>query len=165
MRDDSQVSSKGKGTIHLEHGSFKIFLYVPSLDSNLLSVYQITHIGLPIRVVFNPDDVEISEIASGKLIVVGKENHTTKTYEFSNFVPDSKPSSLLTHGNEVSRLWHERFGHLNYKYFQLLQNYSMVEGLTAIKSSKGICKGCIVGKHHVHKFDRGKARRIHVFLG
>ena len=116
MGYDSQVSSKGKGTIHLEHGSFKNFLYVPSLDSNLLSVYQITHIGLPIRVVFNPDDVEISEIASGKLIVVGKGNHSAKTYEFSNFVSDSKPSSLLTYGKEVSQMLHERFGHLNYKY-------------------------------------------------
>ena len=31
MGDDSQVSSKGKGTIHLEHGSFKNVLYVPYL--------------------------------------------------------------------------------------------------------------------------------------
>ena len=116
MGDYFQVSSKGKGTIHLEHGSFKNVLYVPSLDSNLLSVYQITHIGLPIRVVFNPNDVEISEIVTGKLIVVGKTNHVAKTYEFSKFVPDSKPSALLNHGNEVKWLWIKRFGNLKYKY-------------------------------------------------
>ena len=35
----------------------------------------------------------------------------------------------------------------------------MVEGVSDIKSSKGICKGCIVDKHHEHKFDQGKASR------
>ena len=44
---------------------------------------------------------DISEIATINLIVVGKVNHAAKTYEFSNFVPDSKPSSLLNHGNHV----------------------------------------------------------------
>ena len=104
MVDDSQFSLKGKGTAQLEHGSFKNVLYVPYLASNLLSVYQMTHTRLPKIFTFNPNDVEISEIASVKIIVVGKANHTAKTYEFSNFVPDSKPSALLTHGNEVSRL-------------------------------------------------------------
>ena len=98
-------------------------------------------------------------------MVVGKSNHTAKTYEFSNVVPDSKPSSLLIHGNEDEWLWHERFGHLKYKYFQFLQNYSMVEGLPIIKSSKGICKICIVGKHPEHKFDQGKASRATCILG
>ena len=134
MGDDSQISSKGKGTIQLEHGSFKNVLYVPSLASKSLYVYQITHTCLPKRFIFSPNDVEISKIQSKKLIVIGKENHTTKTYEFSNFVPDSTPSTLLTHGNEVIQLWHERFGHLNYKYLQLLQKDSMVEGLPVIKS-------------------------------
>ena len=32
----------------------------------------------------------------------------------------------------------------------------MVEGLPTIKTSSGICKGCIVGKHLEHKFDGGK---------
>ena len=40
---------------------------------------------------------------------------------------------------------------------QQLQKNSMVEGLPAIKTSEGICKGCIVGKHSEHKFDGGKA--------
>ena len=53
-------------------------------------------------------------------------------------------------------VWHEIFGHLNFKYLQQLQKHSMVEGLLAIKTSKGICKGCIVDKRPEHKFDRGK---------
>ena len=60
MGDDSQIILKGKGTIKLEHGSFYDVLYVPSLDSNMLSVYQMTHTGLSKRVTFSPNDVEIS---------------------------------------------------------------------------------------------------------
>ena len=79
MGDDSQVSSQRKGTIHLEHGSFKNVLYVISLDSNLFSVYQTTQIRSTKIFVFIVNEVETSEIASIKIIVVGKENHAVKT--------------------------------------------------------------------------------------
>ena len=41
----------------------------------------------------------------------------------------------------------------------------MVEGLPVIKATIGICKGCVVGKHPEHKFDRGKAIRASCILG
>ena len=81
----------------------------------MLSVYQMTHTGVPKRVTLSPNDVEIIEIASGKILATSIANHHAKAYEFSKFVVDAKPTALLTHGNEVSRLWHERFGYLNFK--------------------------------------------------
>ena len=116
MGDDSHIISKGKGTVKLEHGSFFDVLYVPSLASNLLSVYQMTHTRVPKRVTFSPNCVDILDIASGKLIATGLANHHAKTYEFSKFLPDAKSIALLNHGNKVSRIWHEIFGHLNFKY-------------------------------------------------
>ena len=116
MRDDSTIISEGQGTVDLENGFFSNVLYVPSLEENLLSVYQMTHTRIPKRVSFSPNDVEITEIASGKLIAKGH----AKSYEFSHFVVDEKPTALLNHGNEVSRLWHERFRHINFKYLQQL---------------------------------------------
>ena len=101
LGDDSTIISEGQGTVNLE---------------NLLSVYQMTHIGMPKRVSFSPNDVEITEISSGKLIAKCLANHHAKAYEFSHFVADAKPTTLLTHGNEVSRMWNERFGHINFKY-------------------------------------------------
>ena len=118
-----------------------------------------THMAVPRRFSFSPDDVEITELASKKLVAKGLANHDAKSYEFSHFVVDANPTALMTHGNEVSRLWHDSFGHLNFKYLQQLQNNSMVEGLPAIKSSTRICKGCVVGKHLEHKFDQGKESR------
>ena len=88
-----------------------------------------THTRMPKRVSFIPNDVEIIEIAFGKLISKGLANHHAKSYEFSHFVADAKPTALLTHGNEVSRMWHEIFGHLNFKYLYQLQKNAMVEGL------------------------------------
>ena len=79
-----------------------------------------THTGVPKRVSFIPDDVEITELASEKLVAKGLANHHPKAYEFSHFVADAKPTALLTHGNEVSRLWHERFSHLKFKYLHQL---------------------------------------------
>ena len=104
MEDDSTIISKGKGTINLEHGIFFDVLYVPSLASNLLSVYKMTHIEVPKRVTLNLNDVEISNITSGKLIATSLANHHAKSYEFSQFVADAKPTNLMNHGNDVSRL-------------------------------------------------------------
>ena len=115
MGDDSTIISKGKCTINLEHGSSFDVLYLPSLASNLMSVYQMTHTILPKWVNFGPNDVEINEIASGKLVAKGLANHDAKAYDFSHFLADAKPTALLTHGNEVSRIWYERFGHFNFK--------------------------------------------------
>ena len=55
MGDDTQIQSEGKGSIKLKHGVLKDVLYVPSLATNLLSVYQMKHIGPPKRVVFVPN--------------------------------------------------------------------------------------------------------------
>ena len=41
----------------------------------------------------------------------------------------------------------------------------MVEGLSVIKATTIICKGCVVGKHLEHKFDRGKENRDTCTLG
>ena len=63
-----------------------------------------THIEVPKRVSFSTNYVDIMELASGKLIAKGLANHHAKTYDFSHFVADAKPTALLTHVNEVSRL-------------------------------------------------------------
>ena len=84
MGDDSTIISKGQGTVNLEHDYFSNVLYVPSLASNLLSVYQMTHTGVPKRVSFIPDDVQITELASGKLVAKRSTNHHAKSYEFSH---------------------------------------------------------------------------------
>ena len=64
MGYDSTIISEGQGMVDLENGYFSNVLYVPSLASNILSVYQMTHTGVPKRVSFSPNDVEITELSS-----------------------------------------------------------------------------------------------------
>ena len=47
LGNDSLTDSLGKGRIYLDHGKFNNVLYVLGLASNLLLVYQMTHIVSP----------------------------------------------------------------------------------------------------------------------
>ena len=128
--------------------------YVPGLVVNLLSVYQMTHAGSPKQVFFSPNEVEISDIANGRVIAKGLVDHGSKFYRFSHFMPFSNLSTLLTHSNEASKIWNERFGHINYKHLSYLCEKYMVSGFPKIEFSKGFCQGCILGKHLEHKYER-----------
>ena len=124
MGDDFVLQTKGIGRIDLDHGFFSDVLYVQELAANLLLVYQMNHIGDPTRVIFIPDSVEIFEISIDQVVAVGYADHHERMCKFSNFLCTS---------NEVSKLWNERFGHMNYRYLQTLQKEGMMEGLPQIQ--------------------------------
>jgi hypothetical protein len=42
---------------------------------------------------------------------------------------------------------------------QQLSKHGLVDGLPDIHFSKGICEGCVLGKHPQEKFDKGKTQR------
>ena len=147
MGDDSQIPALGKGSIKFEDGVFKNVLYVPSMVANMLFIYHIIHTDSPKWLTFDPDSMEIHEVSTGNAIEKGDANYSLKEYDFSHFIPNSCTSSLLIHSNDTSRIWHEIFGHLNFKYLQQLHNEDMVEGLPLIKSYEGVCNGFLVGKH------------------
>ena len=71
MGDDSEIISKGKGIVKLEHGMFFYVLYVPSLPSHLLSVFQMTHTGVPNRVNFISNDMRSLRLHQGNLLQHG----------------------------------------------------------------------------------------------
>ena len=96
-------------------------------------------------------------------VSTGEVNHQSRLYTFSEFIePDS--SLLLTHPYESSRIWHERFEHLNFRYMQQIRNHAMVDGPPDIHFSKGMCEGCILGKHPQDKFDKGKTQIASSYL-
>ena len=79
MGDNTKMEVEGKGNMEMENGEFQDVLYVPNLSSNLLSIYQITHLGDGHRVEFLPNLV----------VILGKVNHDKRFYSFSHFVPKS----------------------------------------------------------------------------
>ena len=70
----------------------------------------------------------------------------------------------MSHANNTSKIWHEIFFHLNFKYLQQLHNDKMVEGFPSIQTFDGVCGCCLVGKHPEKKYDVGKAHRYAYIL-
>ena len=99
-------------------------------------MYPMTHTRYFKKVIFSPNEVEILDISNGKVIAKGVVDHSSKVYKFSHLLPLSNPCSLLTHATEASKLWKERFVHINYKYLSYLSDKDMVIGLPKIKVSK-----------------------------
>ena len=114
---------------------------------------------------FTLDLFEIAKIESNQVVAVGYADHHERMYNFLNFLPSSNNQVLLSHANDTSKLWHERFGHMNYKYLQALHRDEMVEGIPQIKSSNGACIGCVVGKHPERSYEKGMERRATQPLG
>ena len=46
-------------------------------------------------------------------ISLRKFDQKNKLYVFSNFLLKTPTLALLTHSNDVSKLWHDMFGHIN----------------------------------------------------
>ena len=65
-----------------------------------------THTCSPKRVIFGPDSVEITDISTRNIIAKGVANHASKAYEFSHFMPFSKPvhsqQPLAREGKSIS---------------------------------------------------------------
>jgi hypothetical protein len=156
MGDDTPITVAKEERVELPNGIFENVLHVPKLYINLLSVYQITQIGK--RVEFTSDSVTVLDMHDSSIIAVGEVDHKSQLYKFIKFT-DYDSSLLFTHANESSRVWHERFDHLNFRYMQQLSKQGMVKGFPNIQFSEGVCEGCILGKHLEEKFEKGKARR------
>jgi hypothetical protein len=140
-------------------------LHVPFLSKKFLSIYQITHSSSGRKVEFTLDSAVITDISIGSQLAHGIADHGSHLYFFSHFVPKSIRTVFISQSNDISRLWHQIFGHLNYKYLHQLSKKNMVEGFTAIKFTSGVCQGCILGKNPEKKFDKGKEQRDSSPLG
>jgi hypothetical protein len=115
MGDDTPITVAGEGRVKLSNGIFENVLHVPNISINPLSVYQITQIGK--RVEFTSYSVTILDMHDNSNIAVGEVDHKSWLYKFTKFI-DYDSRLLLTHANDSSRVWHERFGHFNFRYMQ-----------------------------------------------
>jgi hypothetical protein len=109
------------------------------------------------KVIFTPNSLDIYDMQTKSTVATREVNHQSRLYAFSEF---TEPNStfMLTHADESSRIWHERFGHFNFRYMQQLSKNKLVDGLPNIHFSKGVCEGCVLIKHPQEKFDKGKSQ-------
>jgi hypothetical protein len=151
------VEVTDKGRIELTNESFENVLHVPKISVNLLSMYQMMNFGTRKKFIFTTNSMDIYDMQTNSRVSTGEVNHQSRLYTFSEFI-EPNYALLLTHADESSRIWHERFGHLNFRYMQQLSKHILVDGLPDIHFSKGLCEGCVLGKHPQEKFDKGKSQ-------
>jgi hypothetical protein len=156
MGDNSSVEVTGKRSIELTNGSFENVLHIPKLFVKLLFVYQRTNSDIAKKFIFTPNSMDIYDMQTNSRVATDEVNHQSRLYTFSEFI-EPNSALLLTHVDESSRIWHEMFGHLNFRYMQQLSNKILVDGLPDIHFSKGVCEGCVLRKHPQEKFDKGKS--------
>jgi hypothetical protein len=121
--DDRSLSVVGSGTVQIDNGHFNDVLCVPSLSCNLLLVYQITHSGEGKTVEFLPHQVVIKDLKDPKhVLATGISNDITKLYKFENFGSSSFSLVFVAYSDDLSKIWHGRFGHINYHSLQQLCN-------------------------------------------
>jgi hypothetical protein len=117
-----------------------------------------TYSGIGKKFIFTLDAMDIYDMQTNSMGSTGEVNHQSRIYTFFEFI-ELDSSLLLTHVDESSRIWHERFRHLNFRYMKHLRKQGLVDGLLDINFSKGICEGCVLGKHPQEKFEKGKTHR------
>lgn len=95
------------------------------------------------KLTFNNGECEIVDKKLGEQVAVAKLSS-------NNLFPLNMKTHVAWKSAtpEDTHLWHLRFGHLNFKGLQLLQQKNMVVGLPEIKNNEHVCEGCIYGKMH-----------------
>lgn len=89
----------------------------------------------------SPHDVVIRELHDLDLVVAtGSVDPYSRLYRFDGFESlDGSSVSLVAHADSVRKLWHERFGHVNYRYLQQMSTQALVVRLPQISYTDGVC--------------------------
>jgi hypothetical protein len=114
--------------------------------------------GTKNKFIFTPNAMDIYDMQNNSRVSTSEVNHQSRLYTFSEFI-EPNFALLLTHADERSRIWHERFNHLNFIYMQQINKQILVDGILDIHFFKGICNKCVPGKHPQEKFQKGKIQR------
>ncbi|GAU16533.1 hypothetical protein TSUD_167640 [Trifolium subterraneum] len=145
LGDDSQMSVMGKGNVKLQmNGIVQIITgvyFIPKLKNNLLSLGQLQEKNLTFVIknnwckVYHRDKgmIMCSQMASNKLFPI---------------MAEAKQVCLQANIEDITQLWHCRYGHLNIKGLQNLQQKNMVIGLPKFEESNHVCADCLRGKQH-----------------
>jgi len=131
-------------------------LYVPGLKRNLLSISQITREKEHLIVEFNASKCLIKDTSQRyKIVLQGIEEDGMYMLDISKKLQQSLKIFVKNEG----KLWHERYGHLNFTYLNLMHKLGMVIGLPNIQHDKYLCEAFLHGKQSRDHFEKQGAWR------
>ena len=161
--DGSKVEICGIGAVTItgknqEHRVLSEVYYIPSLKCNILSLGQLEEGGCRV------------EIDNGVMMVMERQNKGSKSRSvliraerrnrlYIMQVKITSPVCLLSKMDDISWLWHARYGHLNFRALRELAAREMAEGMPVVKTIEQVGDGCALGKQHRTPFPRASAYR------
>jgi hypothetical protein len=156
LADNTKHTPYGKGVVKVylpDIGKIMIsnVWYVPTFKKNLLSLVTIRQAGH--QVIMEDGLVKINSV---------KQNMKTmmKGYEYGKLLR-MKGTVIPRHydfagavstGISPIRLWHVRYGHLNFESLSQFQKQGMVKGLPTFIKENAKCEACIYGKQSRESF-------------
>lgn len=162
--DGTRIDVRGYGDIDVKvnysNGTSKTYtvtnvLYVPKLRKNLLSIMKTTERG--IKVTFTEGGDRVIFEKNNRFILDGVR--CNNLYRLKVTSVNTSESHVVT--SDSLKLWHERFGHVNYQTLKQMRDRKTVEDLEFDSvANDPFCEGCVYGKQHRQPFPRTARRSI-----
>lgn len=148
LGNNTRMSVVGKGNVRLQINGFNHVVtevyYVPELKNNLMSIGQLQEKGLAILIrsgkckIYHPE----------KGLIIQTEMTANKMFVLLAKSQPIKEACFQTTSQDLSHLWHCRYGHLSHKGLRTLQFRKMVCGLPQLPASNVVCTHYMIGKQH-----------------
>ena len=154
LGNNTRMTVLGKGKIKLvlngmQHMVTNVF-YVPELKNNLLSIGQLQEKGLAILIKSGTCKIYHPE----RGLIIQTKMTVNRMFVLIAKAQGKDTSCFHTHTQDVSHLWHCRYGHLSHKGLRTLQYKKMVRGLPQLPTPTTECTACIAGKQHREPFPK-----------
>ncbi|XP_073223563.1 uncharacterized protein [Cicer arietinum] len=140
--DNSSITTEGVGKVMIQRRDDKQsficdVLYVPNMKNNLLSLGQLLEKGYSMKM----EHVEMRLFDSSRRLILKAPLSENRTFKIDVQINENKCLAAKVRNEDWLR--HQRFGHLNFRSLQMLQNKKMVQGIPEI-----MCEECCQTKQH-----------------
>lgn len=154
LGNNTRMEVFGRGSVKLNMNGIVHVIsevcYVPELRNNLLSLGQLQEKGLAILI--QPGVCKIFHPSKG--LIIQTNMSPNRMFALTPQVQHQKSSCFNTTAQDVTHLWHCRYGHINFKGLQELQKKEMVSGLPKMSDMSNVCADCMKGKQHREPFPK-----------
>lgn len=128
---DSKIQVMGRGNLKLHmNGITQVITnlcYFPGLKNNILSIGQLMKKELTIM--FKDEGCKIHH--ANRVLVMS--TNISSNITFVMYAPIVIPGCMKISSNNVTHLWHYRYGHLSYKGLDVLIKKETVKGMPSLK--------------------------------
>ena len=156
--DGSHVAIRGRGSIVFkcqsgEQRALTEVYYIPSLQSNIISVGQLDEGGCQIGI----QNGLMTVHDPAQRILARVRRSVTRLY--TGMLTIDTPVCLMTKVDDETWKWHARMGHLHFRAPRAMSAKGMVRGMPEIARIEQYCDGCALGKQHRAPFPQASSYR------